>query len=247
MASNGKTAIVTGANRGIGLETVKKLAIEGYNVAACVRSLNKDIKTLIEKPLFEGQEHRIFEIDLMQKASIDICIKSIINWSKTIDVLVNNAGIAHGSLFSMTPTKDLHDVFEVNFFSQVYLAQLVSKRMIRAKNGVIINMASTAGLMADRGTLAYGCSKAALIHGTKIMASELGEFGIRVNCIAPSVTETDMAKLMDQKSINILEERSVLNGRIQPSEISGVIVFLISDYAKSITGQVIRVDQGMPF
>ena len=119
--------------------------------------------------------------------------------------------------------------------------------MLRNKRGVIINMASTAGLLADKGTMAYGCSKAALIHGTKIMASELGEFGIRVNCIAPSVTETDMAKLMDVKSIKLLDERSVLVGRIKPSEISELILFLISDSAKNITGQVIRIDQGMPF
>ena len=147
----------------------------------------------------------------------------------------------------MTPIEDLQQVFEVNFFSQIYLTQLVSKRMLRAKSGVIINMASTAGLLADAGTLAYGCSKAALIHGTKIMAAELGTFGVRVNCIAPSVTDTDMAKLMDEKSTELLDQRCALGGRIQPDEIGELLSFLISDGAKNITGQVIRIDQGMPF
>jgi 3-oxoacyl-[acyl-carrier protein] reductase len=247
MASNRKTAVVSGANRGIGLETVKKLAAEGYNIAACVRSSSDDIQAIVESPEFDGQEHRIFEIDLLEKSSIYNCVKSIINWSKTIDVLVNNAGVAHGSLFLMTPIEDLRRVFEINLFSQIYLTQLVSKRMMRVKAGVIINMASTAGLLADAGTLTYGCSKAALIHGTKIMAAELGAFGVRVNCIAPSVTETDMAKLMDEKSIELLDQRCALSGRIQPDEIGELITFLVSDGAKNITGQVIRIDQGMPF
>ncbi|WP_435230944.1 SDR family NAD(P)-dependent oxidoreductase [Pseudopelagicola sp. nBUS_20] len=247
MASNGKTAIITGANRGIGLATFKKLNSNGYNVAVCVRSLSADVEKIVEAPEFNGQEHRIFNIDLTDKSSIYDCVKSILSWSKTVDVLVNNAGMAHGSLFLMTPIEDLRQVFEMNFLSQIYLTQLVSKRMLRAKSGVIINMASTAGLLADVGTLAYGCSKAALIHGTKIMASELGRSGIRVNCIAPSVAETDMGKLMDEKSIALLDQRSALSGRIKPDEISDLVLFLISDGAKNISGQVIRIDQGMPF
>lgn len=247
MASNGKTAIVTGANKGIGLAIANKLAEEGYNIAACLRSSSTGIHDLVNNPQFDGQEHQIFKIDLLDKSSIYKCVKSIFMWKKSADILVNNAGIAHGSLYMMTRSEDFHEVFEANFFSQIYLSQLVSKRMLRTKSSSIINISSTAGILADKGTLAYGCSKAALIHATKIMATELGVYGIRVNSIAPSITETDMSKLMDKDSINRLDQRTALSGRIQPVEVANVVSFLISDNAKNITGQIIRIDQGISF
>ncbi|WP_152971338.1 SDR family NAD(P)-dependent oxidoreductase, partial [Rhizobium ecuadorense] len=96
--------------------------------------------------------------------------------------------------------EDLKRIFDVNYFNQILFSQYVAKRMVRAKAGSIVNIASTAGLLSDAGTLAYGGSKAALIHATKVMATELGPFGIRVNAIAPAVVETDMAIQMDEKA-----------------------------------------------
>ena len=166
---------------------------------------------------------------------------------KKIDVLVNCAGIAHGSLFSMTRIEDLKNIFQVNFFAQILFSQYIAKNMMRYKNGSIINISSTSSILADSGSLAYGCSKAALSHATRIMATELGAFGIRVNGIAPAKVETKMGKLMDEKSSNILEQRTSIKGNILPDNIADLIYFLASEESQMINGQVLRIDKGLPF
>ena len=119
--------------------------------------------------------------------------------------------------------------------------------MIRNKSGSIINISSISSILADSGTLSYGCSKAAVSHATRIMASELGAFGIRVNGVAPARVETDMGRMMDEKSSNLFEQRSSLKGNISSENIADLIYFLASEDSQMINGQVLRVDKGMPF
>jgi 3-oxoacyl-[acyl-carrier protein] reductase len=121
----------------------------------------------------------------------------------------------------------------------------VAKKMMRAKAGAIVNIASTAGLRADAGTLSYGGSKAALIHATGVMASELGAFGIRVNAIAPAVVETGMAAGMDAAAKAALNERSALPGTVEAADVAKLVSFLISDASAKMTGQVLRLDRGL--
>jgi 3-oxoacyl-[acyl-carrier protein] reductase len=240
-----KKAVVTGANRGIGREIFEILAKNFFDVALCVRQAPVELTELIAELNEKGAEHQIIELDLSDDSSIGAAAKAIHSWSKRIDVLVNNAGIAEGSLFSMTRIPDLKRVFQINYFSQLQFTQLISKKMIRRKSGSIINIASTSGLLGDRGTLAYGGSKAALIHSTKVLANELGDFGIRVNAIAPSLTETDMASQMDENAVDSLLSRSALKQIIQKKDVAELALFLASDNSCKITGQVIRLDGGL--
>tara|TARA_B100000123_G_C25428058_1_gene295996 strand:- start:167 stop:523 length:357 start_codon:yes stop_codon:yes gene_type:complete len=116
---------------------------------------------------------------------------------------------------------------------------------MRNKCGSIVNIASTAGIFGDEGTIAYGGSKSALIHSTKVLSSELGKFNIRVNSISPAIVETDMSSLMDQKSIERLNSRKSLDGAILPKDVSFFVEFLLSDKSITLSGQNFKIDQGM--
>ena len=232
----GKTAVVTGANRGIGRATCEAFLAQGATVLACARNIDS---------AFDGLDVQPIQLDLSDEASIKDAIKAIRSASKTIDVLVNCAGIASGALFQMTSMTELREVFEVNFFGQIALSQGISRLMARQKAGSIINITSTASDVPDPGTMAYGASKAALARATHSMATELGGLGIRVNAISPGVTQTDMADQMDEQAREKLIENSALKRMAEPKDIANTAVFLASDLSSHITGQVVRVDGGM--
>ena len=244
MMTTDRTVVVTGANRGIGLEIVRQLDSQGYRVAACCRNASNKLTNLIET---STNAHKIFKLDLSNEQEIKNVTLDMLKWSGVPYGLVNCAGFATGGLFSMTRIQDLRDIFEVNLFGPLFLTQLISKKMLRAKQGSIVNIASTAGILADTGTLAYGGTKASLIHATRVLASELGTFGIRVNAIAPSVVETEMASLMDETAKDKLESRSALKAKTQASNVADAVSFLLSSKSEMISGQILRIDRGMPF
>lgn len=239
-----RIAIITGANRGIGLSIAKTLDAQGYRIAACIRSQSDALDHLIAQG---NGRHKSFPMDLANPGAIQSGAREALSWAKHPTALINCGAMAMGSLFAMTRMADIEKIYQVNLFGPLQLAQYVTKKMMRAKSGSIVNIASTAGLLSDSGTLGYGGTKAALIHATRVMATELGPFGIRVNAIAPSVVETDMAYLMDDNARAKLDDRSALAGEIFPEDIANVAAFLASDASSKITGQVIRVDRGMPF
>lgn len=236
-----RVAVVTGSGRGIGLAVATRLAEDGYAVAACSRSCSDALAALVAR----HPAVRFFAIDLAEADAVKDCGQALQKEYPRIDALVNVAGIAAGGLFAMTKVADMKRVFDVNYFHQILFTQYVAKKMMRAKAGAIVNIASTAGLRADAGTLSYGGSKAALIHATGVMASELGGFGIRVNAIAPAVVETDMAAGMDPAAKTAMNERSALPGIIEAADVANMVSFLISDAAATMTGQVLRLDRGL--
>ena len=237
-----KNIIVTGAGSGIGLEVVKNLANEGYQVSACLRQTSKEVLKISSK----NKNVNIFKFNLDSRNSIkDMIIDIFAQKDFQVYGLVNCAGIAHGGLFSLTPIEEIEEIFKINYFNQLYLTQLVVKKLVRYKAGSIINISSTAGVFGDEGTIAYGGSKAALIHSTKVLSSELGKFYIRVNSISPAIVNTKMSSEMDAKSLEKLNSRKSIPGVIEPSDISALINFLISDQSKNISGQNFRIDQGM--
>ena len=241
-----KTAVITGCNRGIGKAVLETFAENGADIFACVRKESDEFSNVTAR-LSEKTGVSITPVyfDLAESERVKSGIKSILSSKKQIDILVNNAGVASGSFFQMTSLKDLKQVYEINFFSQVLFTQGISRYMTRFKTGSIINIASTAGLIGDAGMTSYGSSKAALMFATKTMATELGEMNIRVNAIAPSITKTDMFDQMEEKARSKLIDASALKRPAEAVEVANVALFLASDLSSYVTGQVLRVDGGL--
>lgn len=144
----------------------------------------------------------------------------------------------------MTPMSKLKEVFQINYFSQIYIMQLVARYMMRQKKGCIVNMASVGGIETNAGYLAYGSSKAALIWATKSISKELGKYNIRVNAVAPGLTETQMGHYKSQEEIDKVLAVTSLGRMGTPEEIARSVCFLASEEASFITGQVLIVDGG---
>ena len=242
-----KTSIITGCNRGIGSRVLETFAENGADVFACYRIKNDQIidncKNLSQK--FGVKINPIF-FDLRNNDELMSAFQEISDKAENVDILVNNAGIIHTSLFQMTKIESFREIFEVNFFSYVDFIQKISKLMTRKKNGSIINISSSATHEANIGRSAYASSKSSIEVLSKVISRELGRFNIRVNSIAPGLTETDMMKesTPDQFLKDTLKRIS-LNRIANPSEIANVVLFLASDLSSYITGQTIRVDGGM--
>lgn len=241
----GKNAIITGSNRGIGMATVEVFAEQGAAVWACARTPSEEFEGRL-KEIANKSAAAITPVyfDVSDKAAAKEAVKEIGRAAGKIDILVNNAGISVEKFFSMTSIETMQKTIEVNFLSQVYLAQLVSRYMMKTKAGSIVNVASVAGMESEQGGIAYGSSKAAVIFATKTMALELGPYGIRVNSVSPGFIDTDMwagrkAEIKDK----ILSE-TPLHRQGAPREVANAILFLASDLASYITRQNIVVDGG---
>ena len=241
----GKRAIITGTNRGIGKAIMEKFASEGADIWACARTPSEEFERNV-KELAEKNDVCITPVyfDLEDEEAIKKAIKSIISEKKSIDVLVNNAGIAYGGLMQMTPIDKLKQVFQINYFAPVLMMQLVSRVMQRQKSGSIINIASVGGIETNPGYLAYGSSKASLIWATQSAAKELGAYNIRVNAVAPGLTDTAMGNYKSEEEMNKTIERTGLKRMAQPYEIANAVAFLASDEASYITGEIMKVDGG---
>ncbi|MCG9759920.1 SDR family oxidoreductase [Pseudoalteromonas sp. S4498] len=235
-----KVAVVTGANRGIGKAISETLLAHGCTVIAAVR----DIEAAKASLTHQDNLHFV-KLDLNHEDSVKSSIKDIRAISKTVDILINNAGIAMGGLFQMTSMHDVKQLFEVNLFNQLLLTQQISRLMQRQKQGCVINILSSATHQIDRGTLAYGSVKSAFERASLSMAVELADSGIRVNAIAPGVTSTDMAEEMDEQAKIDLVAKSLLKKAAIPQDIANTALFLCSDLATHITGQVLNVDGGL--
>ena len=171
-------------------------------------------------------------------------IKDVLSAEGRVDVLVNNAGVAHGGLFQMTSLGKVREIFEVNFFAQLRVTQLILRHMVRQKSGSIVNIGSIAGLDLAAGNVAYGVSKAALMAFTTTLAAEVGELGIRVNAVAPGLIDGEMGKMMESRASDRMIENSAMKRFADIQEVSEVVLFLASHAAAFVNGQTIRVDGG---
>ena len=183
--------------------------------------------------------------DLSKEDEIKNGIKSIVSYKKQIDVLINIAGMTQNSLLHMTPLSKMRELFEIDFFSQIYIIQQISKIMMRNKSGSIINISSITATDGNSGQISYSSAKAALIGASKTLSIELGKFGIRVNSISPGVIYTDMTKELSKDIFDGLLSNCKLKRFGLPKEVADLLLFLSSDLSSYITGQNIRIDGGI--
>ena len=234
-----KLAIVTGAARGIGLATAKMFNENGFKVAI----VDKD-KDEIKKLSILNNNIRTFCYDISNHDSIDKMFNSILEWHNRIDVLVNNAGIADFGKIEVTDLNRWNDVMRTNLDGAFMCSQKSISHLKKTK-GCIINIASISGLRASTLRVAYGTSKAAIIQLTKQQAAELGEYGIRVNCVAPGPVKTKLAMAVHtQDIIDAYHDAIPLNRYGTEIEIANAIYFLASEKASYVTGQILAVDGG---
>lgn len=242
----GKSAIITGARSGIGLATLRLFARNGCNVWAVVhREDEAFLQTIRELQLQNGVWIKPIHMDLGDSESIKTGMRSILQEKIPIDVLVNAAGtVSPNRLFSMTKMDDIRHVLEVNFFSVLELTQLVCKSMLRQRKGSIVNIASISAWGEDTSQLEYAASKAAIVISTKKLARELGSSGIRVNAVAPGLTDTKMLNSLGRDAIDFMKKGMALHRLGSPKEIAEVCLFLASDSSSFITGETIKADGG---
>ena len=241
-----KNIVITGCNKGIGKAALELCAKNGANIIAMNRTQDsasqKELENLVKK---HNVNLAMFYDDFSNEAEFMNAANEILKLKVALDGIVNNVGIVGDArLFSMTKIEEIKEVFQVNFFSPLLLTQRLLKNMIRHKSGSIVNLSSVAALDGIPGSLEYVSSKTSLIGATKKLASELAPFHIRVNALAPSITDTNMPMLMS----DCLKEKTIQNVALKrmatPNEIAEVIVFLLSSKSSFINGEVIRVDGG---
>ena len=241
---SGKTAIVTGASRGIGAAIARRLCEVGVNVTVCSRSAESvsQIETALKD---KGYTAHAMAVDVSVKADVEALIEETIDQFSQIDILVNNAGITRDMLLMRLKDEDWEAVLETNLTGTMYCTREVLRPMIRQKSGRIINISSVIGLMGNAGQASYAAAKAGIIGLTKTTAKEVGTRGITVNAIAPGFITTDMTSKIPEAIQNKILELIPLQNFGIPEDVADAVCFLASDAARYITGQTIQVDGGM--
>ncbi|CAM1366052.1 3-oxoacyl-(acyl-carrier-protein) reductase FabG [Tenacibaculum litoreum] len=240
-----KTAIITGATRGIGRGIALEFANQGCNVAFTYNS-SVEAATALEDELKElgvkakGYQSNAAEFDAAQELA-----KNVLEEFGTIDVLVNNAGITKDNLLMRISEDDFDKVIEVNLKSVFNLTKAVIRPMMKQRAGSIINMSSVVGLKGNAGQANYAASKAGILGFSKSVALELGSRNIRSNVVAPGFIETEMTAKLDEKVVEGWRNEIPLKRGGTPEDIANACVFLASDMSSYITGQTLSVDGGM--
>ena len=245
MLLDGKTALVTGASRGIGRAIALCLAAEGARVAINYAGNVKaaeEVKAAIEAA---GGTAILCQADIADSAAVEAMIADVVKEFGAIDILVNNAGITRDTLLMRMKDEDFAKVLDTNLKGVFYCTKAVSKLMMKKRAGRIINMASVVGLVGNAGQTNYAAAKAGVIGFSKSAAKELASRGVTVNVVAPGFIGTDMtAGLPESVKEKMLTDIPL--GRMgEPEDVANAVLFLASDQASYITGQVVNVDGGM--
>lgn len=237
-----KTAIVTGAARGIGKAITKRLVEDGFFVAAVYNSSEKLAKKL-ESELYPNV--KAYKCDVSDSESVNAVVRAVLKDRKTVDVLVNNAGIAQQKLFTDITDEDWSRMIGVDLSGAFYFTKAVLPSMINEKSGRIINITSMWGETGGSCEVHYSAAKAGLIGMTKALAKETGLSGVCVNAVSPGVIETDMMSGFSEADKEALREEIPLSRLGNVEDVANTVAFLCSEKASYITGQVISVNGGI--
>lgn len=243
MSLNGKTALVTGASRGIGRAIALRLAEDGANVAVIYAGSADKAEAVVNEITALGVNAKAYRCNVADSAAANETVKAVTNDLGKIDILVNNAGITRDGLMLRMKDEDFDAVLDTNLKGAFNMIRACYSGFIRKKSGRIINISSVSGIMGNAGQANYSASKAGVIGLTKSVARELASRGITCNAVAPGFIQTDMTE-------NLGDNNPLLNsiplGRMgKPEDIAAAVAFLASDSAAYITGEVLKVDGGL--
>ncbi|MFR7317400.1 3-oxoacyl-[acyl-carrier-protein] reductase [Hominenteromicrobium sp.] len=243
MSLNGKTALVTGASRGIGRAIALRLAEDGANVAVIYAGSADKAEAVVNEITALGVNAKAYRCNVADSAAVNETVKAVTNDLGKIDILVNNAGITRDGLMLRMKDEDFDAVLDTNLKGVFNMIRACYSGFIRKKSGRIINISSVSGIMGNAGQANYSASKAGVIGLTKSVARELASRGITCNAVAPGFIQTDMTE-------NLGDNNPLLNsiplGRMgKPEDIAAAVAFLASDSAAYITGEVLKVDGGL--
>lgn len=241
----GKTAIITGASRGIGRGIAEVFAAHGANVAFTYSSSVEAAQKLENELKAKGVKAKGYQSDAANYEEAQKLAEEVATEFGSIDILVNNAGITKDNLLMRISEEDFDKVIEVNLKSVFNMTKAVQRTMLKQRKGSIINMSSVVGVKGNAGQSNYAASKAGMIGFTKSIALELGSRNIRCNAIAPGFIETEMTAVLDEKVVQGWRDNIPLKRGGMPEDVANACVFLASDMSNYVTGQVLNVDGGM--
>ena len=241
----GQIAVVTGASRGIGKAIAKELAAQGATVVINYNGSEAKADEVKHEIVEKGGCAQCMQCNVADYEGCEAFIKAVIEQFGRIDILVNNAGITKDGLLMRMSEEDFSDVIDVNLKGTFHCIRFASRQMMKQRSGKIINISSVSGILGNVGQANYAASKAGVIGLTKTMARELGSRGITVNAIAPGFVDTEMTEVLSEEIRENACKQIILGRFGKPEDIANAAVFLASDKADYITGQVISVDGGM--